>query len=79
MIHDSVIDLIGGTPLMRLNRIAPGLNIVAKVEFFNPGGSIKDRVGIGMIKAAEEKGLINKETVIIELPSVLKIKKKWWL
>lgn len=66
MIYQSVTELIGKTPLVRLNRIAPVQNVVAKVEFFNPGGSIKDRIAISMITAAEKQGLIDKDTVIIE-------------
>lgn len=67
-IANTVIELIGGTPLVRLNRVTEGTQaaIVAKLESFNPGGSIKDRIGFSMIKAAEEKGLITKDTVIIE-------------
>lgn len=59
---------IGSTPLVRLNNIADGLEaeIFAKAEFFNPLGSVKDRIGIAMIEAAETKGLINAETTIVE-------------
>jgi len=59
---------IGSTPLVRLNNIADGLGaeILAKAEFFNPLGSVKDRIGIAMIEAAETKGLINTETTIVE-------------
>lgn len=59
---------IGSTPLVRLNNIADGLGaeIFAKAEFFNPLGSVKDRIGIAMIEAAETKGLINTETTIVE-------------
>ena len=59
---------IGSTPLVRLNNIADGLGaeIFAKAEFFNPLGSVKDRIGIAMIEAAEAKGLINTETTIVE-------------
>ena len=61
-------ELIGNTPLVRLNRITAGLKaeVVAKLESFNPVGSVKDRIGVSMIVDAEEKGLINKDTVIIE-------------
>ncbi len=61
-------ELIGNTPLVRLNRIAggAGAEVVAKLESFNPLGSVKDRVGVAMIAAAEEKGLINSDTVIVE-------------
>jgi len=67
-IYDSLMELIGGTPLLRLKKIAAGLpaEVVAKVEFFNPGGSVKDRIALAMIRDAEEKGLIGKESVIIE-------------
>jgi len=61
-------ELIGNTPLVRLNRITQGLKaeVVAKLESFNPIGSVKDRIGVSMIVDAEEKGLINKDTVIVE-------------
>ncbi len=61
-------ELIGNTPLVRLNRITEGAKaeVVAKLESFNPIGSVKDRIGVAMIVDAEEKGLINKDTVIIE-------------
>ncbi|HEX9078197.1 MAG TPA: cysteine synthase A [Desulfuromonadaceae bacterium] len=67
-IADNLTDLIGGTPLLRLNRVAQGLGaqVVAKLESFNPGGSVKDRIGFAMIRDAEEKGLLNKDSVIIE-------------
>jgi len=67
-IAGNLTDLIGKTPLLRLNRIGAGLpaELVAKLESFNPGGSVKDRVGHAMIRDAEEKGLIKKDTVIIE-------------
>lgn len=67
-IFENITDLIGATPLVRLKKVNAGLkaDIVAKVESFNPGGSIKDRISFNMIKDGEEKGLINKNTVIIE-------------
>ena len=62
------IELIGNTPLVRLNRITDGAKaeIVAKLESFNPLGSVKDRIGMAMIVDAEERGLIGKDTVIVE-------------
>jgi len=67
-IADSIIELIGKTPLVRLNRVARGLGaeVVAKLESFNPCGSVKDRIGLSMLETAEKKKLINKETIIVE-------------
>ncbi len=64
-------ELIGNTPLVRLNWITKGVQaeVVAKLESFNPLGSIKDRIGVAMIVDAEEKGLINEDTVIVESTS----------
>ncbi|OGO30183.1 MAG: cysteine synthase A [Chloroflexi bacterium RBG_16_56_11] len=61
-------ELIGNTPLVRLNHVTEGIkaDIVAKLESFNPLSSVKDRIGVAMIIDAEEKGLIKKDTVIIE-------------
>jgi cysteine synthase A len=67
-IANNLTDLIGRTPLLKLNRVTKGLEaqVVVKLESFNPGGSVKDRIGFAMIRDAEEKGLINKDSVIIE-------------
>ena len=67
-ICDNLTDLIGKTPLLRLSRLTAGLeaDVVVKLEFFNPGGSVKDRIGFSMISDAESTGLIKKDTVIIE-------------
>jgi cysteine synthase A len=62
MITESILNLIGNTPLIRLN----GESIVAKAEFLNPGGSIKDRVAVGMITAAEKMGRLTPHSVIVE-------------
>jgi len=61
-------ELIGNTPLVRLNRVTKGVEaeVVAKLEAFNPISSVKDRIGVAMIVDAEEKGRINKDTVIVE-------------
>jgi cysteine synthase A len=63
-----ISELIGNTPLVRLNRITQGVKaeVVAKLESFNPCGSVKDRIGVSMIEAGERAGLIEKDTVIIE-------------
>ncbi|MBW7997038.1 MAG: cysteine synthase A [Candidatus Glassbacteria bacterium] len=67
-IYDDITQTIGRTPLVKLNRIAAGVDaeIVAKLEFFNPLGSVKDRIGVNMIEAAEKDGKLNKDSVIIE-------------
>ena len=67
-IADNITELIGNTPLVRLGKLSAGstATIVAKLESFNPGGSVKDRIGLSMIQAAEEQGLIKKGSVIIE-------------
>jgi cystathionine beta-synthase len=68
MIHNSIIDTIGNTPLVRLNRVIDNLEltVAAKVEYLNPGQSIKDRIALKMIDDAEKKGLIKPGGTIIE-------------
>jgi len=63
-----ISELIGHTPLLRLNRITQGCKaeVIAKLESFNPCGSVKDRIGFSMIEAAEKAGLIKKDTIILE-------------
>lgn len=67
-IAERVTDLIGNTPLLRLNRLSEetGAEIIGKIEYFNPLSSIKDRIGLAMIEAAEEKGLLKKGNCIVE-------------
>jgi len=69
-IYDSILDTIGDTPLIRLPRLTAELKpkgiVLAKLEFFNPIGSVKDRIGVSMIEAMEAKGLIKPDTTIVE-------------
>jgi cysteine synthase len=69
-IYDSILDTIGDTPLIRLPRLTAALRprgeVVAKLEFFNPLGSVKDRIGVSMIEALEAQGLIRPDTTIVE-------------
>ena len=68
MWHETILDVIGSTPLVRLNRIAQGFRptMLAKLEYLNPGGSVKDRIGIAMLEAAEQGGKIKPGGTIIE-------------
>jgi cysteine synthase A len=63
-----VTQLVGNTPLVRLHRVTEGAvaDVIAKLEYFNPGGSVKDRIGVAMLDAAEEAGLIKPDTIILE-------------
>ena len=69
-IAKNLTDLIGNTPLLELSNFNKKHNldatIIAKLEYFNPAGSVKDRIGFAMIDTAEKQGLLNKDTVIIE-------------
>ena len=70
MIHDSILDTIGRTPVVRLHRIAPPrVELYAKVESFNPGGSVKDRLAIAIILDAEAKGLLKPGDTVVEATS----------
>ena len=68
MIHDNVLSTIGDTPIVKINKIAKNLdcNVYAKCEFFNPGGSIKDRIGWNMVEEAEKSGRIKPGDTLIE-------------
>src|SRR5688572_21687803 len=68
MWHDNILGAIGNTPLVRLNRIGRGLKvpILAKLEYLNPGGSVKDRIGLAMLEDAERQGIIKPGGTLIE-------------
>ena len=67
-VYDDITQTVGNTPLVRLNRVSAGLEatMLAKLESFNPLSSIKDRIGLSMIQAAEMEGLISQDTIIVE-------------
>lgn len=67
-IYNNIVETVGRTPLVRLNRVTDGApaTILLKCEFFNPLGSVKDRIGVSMIEDAERRGILKKDTVIIE-------------
>ena len=67
-IYNNIVETVGRTPLVRLNKVTDGApaTILLKCEFFNPLGSVKDRIGMAMIEDAEQRGILKKDTVIIE-------------
>ena len=67
-IANDITELIGNTPLVRVRKITEGADadVVAKLEFFNPAHSVKDRIGAAMIDAAQEAGLIGPDTIVVE-------------
>jgi cystathionine beta-synthase len=66
--YDNVVELIGNTPLVRLRNVSAGLPamVLAKVEYLNPGGSVKDRIALRMVEAAERDGLLKDGGTIVE-------------
>lgn len=70
-IYNNIVETVGRTPLVRLNKVTSGLDatVLLKCEFFNPLGSVKDRIGMAMIEAAEQQGVLKKDSVIIEATS----------
>jgi cysteine synthase A len=70
MIYDSIVDTIGRTPIVRINRLAPAhATVYVKVEAFNPGGSVKDRLALGIIEDAEQRGLLKPGQTVVEATS----------
>jgi|GEM_PF-2334147 len=70
-IYNDITELVGNTPLVRLRRVTEGAgaDVVAKLEYFNPSHSVKDRIGVSMIDAAEQAGLIKPDTILSPTPS----------
>ena len=70
-IYQNITQLTGRTPLVRLNRLvaAGGAEVLAKLEFFNPTHSVKDRIAVAMVDAAEKQGLLAPESIILEATS----------
>jgi cysteine synthase A len=69
-LYDSILDTVGGTPIVRLHRLAPkGVTLYAKVESFNPGGSVKDRLALAIVLDAEQRGLLKPGDTIVEATS----------
>jgi cystathionine beta-synthase len=66
--YENVVDLIGNTPLVRLRNVTEGMGatVLAKVEYLNPGGSVKDRIALRMVEAAERDGLLRPGGTIVE-------------
>ena len=70
MIYDNIADTIGRTPIVRIHRLAPAhVTMYVKVEFFNPGGSVKDRLALGIIEDAERRGTLKPGQTVIEATS----------
>jgi len=70
MIYDSITDTIGRTPIVRIHRLAPAnVTMYVKVESFNPGGSVKDRLAIGIIEDAERRGTLKPGQTVVEATS----------
>ena len=70
-VHSTILSTIGATPLVRLNRLTRGLpaTVLAKVEFFNPGGSVKDRIALNIIEEAEQAGRLKPGGTVVEATS----------
>src|SRR5690242_20874239 len=70
-IYNNIVETVGHTPLVKLNKVTAGVDatILLKCEFFNPLGSVKDRIGMAMIEAAEKQGILKRDSVLIEATS----------
>ena len=79
-IADDITRLVGGTPLVRLRHLVPvgGATILAKLEYFNPGGSVKDRIAVAMIDEAERQGLLHPGDTIVEPTSAIRESRWRW-
>jgi cysteine synthase A len=67
-VYNDIVETVGRTPLVRLNKVTVGVDatILLKCEFFNPLGSVKDRIGAAMIEDAEKRGVLKRDTIIVE-------------
>ena len=79
--YENLIQTIGNTPLVKVNKLSKSKNLYAKIEYFNPAGSVKDRIALAMIEDAENKGLITKNTTIIDkliltMPETMSIERR---
>ena len=74
MWHENILGTIGNTPLVKINRLATDLPcvVLAKVEFFNPGGSVKDRIGVSMVEDAERRGLLKPGAPSSKAPAAIR-------
>ena len=79
-IHDDVTAIVGNTPLVRINRLSAGAGatIAAKLEFYNPASSVKDRIGVAIVDAAERSGQLKAGGTIIEATSVTPVLRSRW-
>ena len=79
-LYDSILDTVGNTPIVRLARLAPAhATVYVKVEAFNPGGSVKDRLALGIVLDAEQRGLLKPGDTIVEATWATPASRwRWW-
>jgi cysteine synthase len=78
-IHDNILGTIGNTPVVKINKLGPaGVNLFVKIESFNPMGSVKDRLALGIIEDAEESGALKPGQTIVEATSGIPVSASLW-